>query len=159
MLLMSNIRPNPDADAGQPLVLVAEQHCELSEALVPWLSASLAPCRVLTAQTGEQCVAAVRAHRPQAVLLELHLCGMSGIEVTRRIKAESPDTPIIILSLFDAATYRSEALRAGACDYVVKSRATRDLLPRLRDLLHGSAACPDAQRGDEPLTDGGLSNA
>ncbi len=127
-------------------MLVAEQHDELSAALVPWLSASLAPCRVLTAQTGEQCVAAVRAHRPQVVLLELHLRGMGGIEATRRIKAEWPDTPIIILSLYDAARYRSEALRAGACDYVLKSRVTQELLPCLRRLLTGSMTPPTEQR-------------
>jgi DNA-binding NarL/FixJ family response regulator len=131
--------PTWTAATDQPSVLIVEENDELSAALVPWLSASLAPCRILTVQSGDECVDTVSKYRPDVVLLEWHLDGMSGIDATRRIKAEWPDTAVILLSLCDAPAYRSEALQAGASGYVLKSRATHDLLPHLRKVLHANA--------------------
>jgi DNA-binding NarL/FixJ family response regulator len=135
---MSHREPNRPATVATPEVLLIGQHRDLSSALTRWLSASLAPCRILTAWTGEQGLAAVRLHGPQAVLIGLHLHDMSGTEATRRIKTERPTTAVVMFSLHDAEAYRSEALRAGANGYVLQSRAAYDLLPLLRRLLHKS---------------------
>ena len=137
MGVMSEEQSNRGTRAGAdaPLLLVAGQKDELSEALVPWLSASLAPCCVRSVLDGDACVEAVRSQHPWAVLIDHYSDGVSGLETTRRIKQEWPATAVVMLSLYDAEAYRTEARQAGASDYVLKSRVAHDLLPCLQALL------------------------
>jgi two-component system KDP operon response regulator KdpE len=69
-------------------------------------------------------------HRPDVVLLDLGLPGMSGIEVLKRLR-EWSDVPVLILSVRDQETIKVEALENGADDYVTKPFGTAELLARL----------------------------
>lgn len=69
-------------------------------------------------------------HRPDVVLLDLGLPGMSGIEVLKRLR-EWSDVPVLILSVRDQETVKVEALELGADDYVTKPFGTAELLARL----------------------------
>ncbi len=69
-------------------------------------------------------------HRPDVVLLDLGLPGMSGIDVLKRLR-EWSDVPVLILSVRDQETVKVEALEAGADDYVTKPFGTAELLARL----------------------------
>jgi len=69
-------------------------------------------------------------HRPDVVLLDLGLPGMSGIEVLKRLR-EWTDVPVLILSVRDQETVKVEALELGADDYVTKPFGTAELLARL----------------------------
>ena len=73
-------------------------------------------------------------HRPDVVLLDLGLPGMSGIEVLKRLR-EWSDVPVLILSVRDQETVKVEALELGADDYVTKPFSPRELLLRVRALL------------------------
>ncbi len=69
---------------------------------------------------GESGIATFRRERPDAVLCDLRLPGIDGLEVLSTITSESPDTPVIVVSGVDALSYAVQALRRGAWDYVTK---------------------------------------
>ncbi|HLG63564.1 MAG TPA: response regulator transcription factor [Ktedonosporobacter sp.] len=89
---------------------------------------------VLTASNGEDAVEIVRRQHPDLLLLDLLLPGMSGLEVCRRVRAES-NIPIIVLSVKDAERDKVEALDLGADDYVAKPFGIDEVLARVRVAL------------------------
>ena len=84
--------------------------------------------------------------RPDLVLLDLLLPGMSGLEVCRRVRAES-NVPIIVLSVKDAERDKVEALDLGADDYVAKPFGMEEVLARVRVALRRAVQPPS---GAEP---------
>ncbi len=95
---------------------------------------------VVTAADGVAGLAAVTAHRPDAVLLDLGLPRLDGVEVARRLRAAGDGVPILMLTARDALGDRVSGLDAGADDYLPKPFALEELLARLRALLRRSAA-------------------
>lgn len=75
--------------------------------------------KVITAGTGEE-VLQKMAEKPLAVLLDINMPGMSGIETLKRLHAQAPQIPIIMVTANEEADVIREALDAGAYDYVVK---------------------------------------
>jgi two-component system, OmpR family, KDP operon response regulator KdpE len=98
------------------------------------------------ASTGEQALTLAAQHRPDAVILDLGLPGMTGIEVIEGLRGWT-DTPIIILSAREAEADKVAALDAGADDYVTKPFGMDELLARLRAALRRGA--PGAGGGQE----------
>ena len=84
--------------------------------------------------SGEEALQAVLSHRPDIIILDLGLPDMDGIEVTRRLR-EWSQTPIIILSVWEAEQDKIAALDAGADDYLTKPFGTGELLARMRVAL------------------------
>jgi two-component system response regulator MprA len=76
---------------------------------------------------------------PDAVVLDLGLPDLDGLEVCRRLRATGDDTPVLILTARDAVDDRVQGLDAGADDYLVKPFALAELLARLRALLRRRA--------------------
>jgi DNA-binding NarL/FixJ family response regulator len=73
------------------------------------------------AATGLEAVARVAEHRPDILLLDISMPELNGIEVARRVHEETPGTKVIILSMYSDRRYVTEALRAGARGYLLKS--------------------------------------
>jgi DNA-binding NarL/FixJ family response regulator len=82
-------------------------------------------------------MALIRELRPDLVIVDIGLPGMSGIELTKTIRAEFPELPILILSMHEEALYATRALRAGATGYIVKQDAVDNIAVALRDALKG----------------------
>jgi len=91
------------------------------------------------AEGGRQALSALMDHSPDAVVLDLMMPEVDGLEVCRRLRAAGDWTPILILTARDAIDDRVSGLDAGADDYLVKPFALAELLARLRALLrrHG----------------------
>jgi len=87
-----------------------------------------------TAEDGETALRSARENLPDAVILDLMLPGVDGLEVCRRLRSAS-NVPILILTARDAVPDRVEGLDAGADDYMVKPFAFDELLARLRALF------------------------
>lgn len=102
---------------------------------------------VFMAQSGEDALDAIIRHRPDLILLDLGLPGMSGLEVCRRVRAES-NLPIIVLSVKDAERDKVMALDLGADDYVPKPFGIDEVLARIRVALRHAAPI---QSGTEPI--------
>ena len=80
------------------------------------------------AKSGEQAIEQVELLHPQLVLMDINMDGISGIEATRRITTEHPDTKVILLSTYDAEDLPGDARTCGALGYVHKERFGPDVL-------------------------------
>lgn len=89
---------------------------------------------ITEAKTGEEALESLRKERPDLVLLDMNMPGMSGIETCSEIRRAS-DAPIIMLTVRNAERDKVAALDAGADDYVVKPFGIEELLARIRSAL------------------------
>jgi len=83
------------------------------------------------AKSGEEAVEQVAALHPQLVLMDINMDGISGIEATRRITTDHPETRVILLSTYDAEDLPADARTCGALGYVHKEEFGPDVLVRL----------------------------
>jgi two-component system, OmpR family, KDP operon response regulator KdpE len=89
---------------------------------------------VVEARSGEEALARTRDVRPDLILLDVNLPGMSGLETCREIRNTS-DAPIIMLTVRNTERDKVQALDAGADDYVVKPFGVDELMARIRAAL------------------------
>lgn len=87
---------------------------------------------VSTAADGESGLLAIAAHKPDLILLDWMLPGISGLEVCRKLRATNLKTPVIFLTAKDTLQETIEGLRAGANDYIKKPFHFEELLERIR---------------------------
>jgi two-component system, OmpR family, response regulator MprA len=87
------------------------------------------------ATDGHAALDAVTAHRPDAMVLDVMMPRLDGLEVCRRLRSGGDDLPILVLTARDAVSDRVAGLDAGADDYLPKPFALEELLARLRALL------------------------
>ena len=85
-------------------------------------------------RTGEEALAKLREYRPDLVLLDINMPGMSGLAVCRTIRADA-NVAIIMLTVHNTESAKVEALDAGADDFVTKPFSTPELLARIRAAL------------------------
>ena len=78
---------------------------------------------------------AARDFRPDAVVLDVMLPDLDGLEVLRRLRADDPDVPVLFLTAKDAVEDRIAGLTAGGDDYVTKPFSLEEVVARLRGLL------------------------
>src|SRR2546429_1016298 len=126
-------------------ILIVDDEIEILRALQRNLTAH--GYKVFTARNGEDAVKLTLQHRPDVLLLDLVLPGISGLEVCRRIRQES-NVPIIVLSVKDTEYEKVQALDLGADDYISKPFGINEVLARIRVALRHVA---QVQTGTEPL--------
>ncbi|MFL5803497.1 MAG: response regulator [Roseiflexaceae bacterium] len=111
---------------------------------------------VLTAADGLAALSAVQQRRPDLVVLDLMLPGMSGLDVTRQIRAGGA-LPIIMLTARGEETDRVVGLELGADDYVTKPFSPRELVARVKAVLRRAQPAPAPDPADaRAIAIGGL---
>lgn len=88
-----------------------------------------------SAQSGEEALLRMKHMRPDLVLMDLAMRGMSGLEATSLLKKRNSCPRIVILTLHDTPEYRSRAHQEGADGFVPKTEFGTQLLPLIRDLF------------------------
>ncbi|TXS44764.1 response regulator [Streptomyces sp. t39] len=101
---------------------------------------------VAEAGDGAEAVEMVRTHEVDLAVLDIGMPRMTGIQAARELAALRPGLRILMLTMYDNEQYFFQALKAGACGYVLKSVADRDLV----------AACRAAMRGESFLYPGAV---
>ncbi len=134
---------------GGARILVVDDEIEIVRALQRSLTAY--GFEVFTAGSGEEALEAISHHRPDVILLDLGLPGMSGLEVCKEVRAQS-NLPIIVLSVKDTERDKVLALDLGADDYVSKPFGMNEVLARIRVALRHSA---QVESGTEPIFSAG----
>jgi two-component system response regulator MprA len=109
------------------------------------------------AADGAQALGQIAAVRPDALVLDVMMPRMGGLEACRALRATGDDVPILVLTARDGVADRVAGLDAGADDYLPKPFALEELLARLRALLRRSANSTDADEPPGLLTFGDLS--
>lgn len=90
------------------------------------------------AGSGDEALAAVAKLKPNVVIMDVVMPGMGGIEATRRIKAASPDTVVLALTMHEDEQYFFKMLEAGASGYIPKRAAPDDLVSATRVVSQGN---------------------
>lgn len=98
---------------------------------------------IVEAARGEEALALVRNEQFDAVLLDINMPGMGGIEVCRLMRKASPRLPIVMLTIQGSEDRKVEALNAGADDYITKPFQLRELTARLRAAVRRNRVADD----------------
>ena len=118
-------------------VVIADDQRLFAEALEAILSTDGRIAVVGRAADGREAVDLAREHRPNVVLMDIAMPVMDGIDATRTIREELPETSVIVLTGSEAAQDVSRARSAGAAGYVTKDQIAGDLV---RAILDAAAA-------------------
>ena len=86
---------------------------------------------------GEESVKLAKKLRPQVVVMDCALPGMNGLEATRQIIDQSPETSVLMLSMHSESTWVRQAIEAGAKGYVLKNAMDLELGPAIRRIAAG----------------------
>lgn len=102
---------------------------------------------VVTAGDGVEALEKISSERPDAVVLDVMMPRLDGLEVCRRLRSTGDDLPILVLTARDSVSERVAGLDAGADDYLPKPFALEELLARLRALMRRATteAPPDSE--------------
>jgi len=128
-------------DAVRGLILVIEDEVAIAELIR--LNLAKAGFGVLVERDGTAGLAAVRTHRPAAVVLDIGLPGLDGIEVCRRLRAAQDWTPVLFVTARDDEVDRIVGLELGADDYITKPFSPRELVARVSSVLRRAHGVPD----------------
>jgi len=122
-------------------VLIAEDQALLRTTLAALLEAEPGMSVVGLAEDGSRAVALATELRPDVVLMDIQMPGLTGIEATRRICADPAlaATRVLILTMFEIDDYVLGALRAGACGFLLKDTDPQSLVDAVRTVHEGQS--------------------
>ncbi len=126
-----------------PDVVIADDHAVVRTGIRSVLEGVDGVSVVAEASDGTEALEMVRTHRPDCVVLDVNMPGLTGLEVARALRDEAWDGAVLILSMHDDPEYVLEAIRAGADGYVLKDAAPAEVRTALSDVLAGREHLPD----------------
>ncbi|MGI5187901.1 response regulator [Promicromonospora sp. CA-289599] len=125
---------------GTPLrVVIADDEPLVRAGLVGILETDDGVCVVGQGSSGEEALAAVRAHRPDVVLLDVRMGALSGLDALAEIRRSEEHLPCLMVTTFGEDEYVAEAIRLGADGFVLKSGDPRELLLAVHAAASGGA--------------------
>jgi DNA-binding NarL/FixJ family response regulator len=125
-------------------VVLADDHAVVRKGIREFLEEAPDITVVAEASNGQEALEAVAEHRPDVAVLDIQMPEMSGIEVTRRIKAHYPEVRVLILTAYDDDPYVFALLQAGAGGYVLKTASGEELVQAVRTVHRGDSALDPA---------------
>jgi len=117
-------------------VLVVDDHAVVRDGLRRLLVA-LPNVEIFDAATGREALTFVQRQAPDLILLDLHLPGIGGIELLRRLLVLSPSARVLVFSMHAETMYAARALQAGARGYVSKNASPEELQIALQRVIDG----------------------
>ena len=99
------------------------------------------------AQDGQEAVELTAQLAPDVVLMDLKMPRLNGVQATRRIRSQSPDVQVLVLTTYDADEWVFDAIRAGAGGYILKDTPPEQLLSAIRDAAAGKTPVDPAVAG------------
>jgi len=134
-------------DAAATRILLADDHALVRRGVRLILDNEPGLTVVAEAGDGAEAIGQARAYHPDLAILDVAMPRMTGLQAARELSRTQPELRILMLTMHDNEQYFFEALSAGACGYVLKSVADRDLVD----------ACHAAMRGEPFLYPGAVS--
>jgi two-component system OmpR family response regulator len=126
------------ADGSPVRVLVVDDEPSLTDLLS--MALRYEGWEIRTAGDGAAALKTAREFRPDAVVLDVMLPDVDGLELLRRLRADTPDIPVLFLTARDAVEDRIAGLTAGGDDYVTKPFSLEEVVARLRGLIRRTRA-------------------
>ncbi len=126
---------------GEPTILIAEDDERIAALVVKNLSAVGFACHAV--HRGDEVFAALEAHQPNLLILDISLPGLDGLEIMRAIRGRADPLPILMLTARSSEGDKVLGFEIGADDYVTKPFSTRELVARVRALLRRTSGSDD----------------
>ncbi len=120
-------------------VLLADDHALVRAGMRSLLAAMTAVEVVGEASSGEDALELAARERPDVVLMDIAMKGMTGLEAAARMRTLHPGVRVVILSMHAGEEYVLQALRAGAVGYLLKDAATSELELALHTVMRGES--------------------
>ena len=130
------------ADGSPIRVLVVDDEASLTDLLQ--MALRYEGWEIKTAADGSSAIATARDFRPDAVVLDIMLPDIDGLQVLQRMRADGNDGPVLFLTAKDSLDDRIAGLTAGGDDYVTKPFSLEEVVARLRGLIRRSTLTVDA---------------
>jgi two-component system OmpR family response regulator len=130
------------ADGSPIRVLVVDDEASLTDLLQ--MALRYEGWEIKTAADGSTAIATARDFRPDAVVLDIMLPDIDGLQVLQRMRADGNDVPVLFLTAKDSLDDRIAGLTAGGDDYVTKPFSLEEVVARLRGLIRRSTLTVDA---------------
>ncbi len=116
-------------------ILVADDHAILRDGIINSLLKAFPDARFGEAGTSAQILTQIRSESWDIVILDINLPGRSGLEVLKDIKDQSPDLPVIILSMYPEDQFAVRTIKAGASAYLTKDTSLTELVTAIRTII------------------------
>jgi NarL family two-component system response regulator LiaR len=123
----------------QITVLLVDDHALVRQGVRAFLETQQDISVVAEAASGEEAVGLAAEHAPDVALVDLIMPGMDGVEVTRRLRARSPRTNVVVLTSYHDDEHVFPAIRAGALSYILKEIGPQELADAIRRAAAGEA--------------------
>jgi DNA-binding NarL/FixJ family response regulator len=120
-------------------VLLADDHALVRAGIRSLLNAMDEVEVVAEASSGEEAIELAASSRPDVVLMDIAMKGITGLEAAARMRSRNPEARVVILSMHSGEEYVLQALRAGAAGYLLKDAATGELELALRSVMRGES--------------------
>ncbi len=132
--------PSPDPDFNlMTKVAIVEDNGTLRQYLVELINSTPGHTCVCACASAEQALLEIPGKSPDVVLMDIHLPGESGIYCTTRLRETMPDLQVIMLTVYKDIKMIFEALKAGACGYVLKRADEKEILAAIAEVRAGGA--------------------
>lgn len=120
-------------------VAIVEDNVTLRKYLAELIGSAPGQKCVCACESAEEAILEIPKHRPNVVLMDIHLPGESGIVCTARLREQMPDLQIIMLTVYKDIKMIFQALKAGACGYVLKRADESEILEAIAEVRAGGA--------------------
>ena len=124
---------------GKIRVLLADDHTLFRQGIRTLISADADMEVVGEAPNGGDAVNKAAEKRPDLILMDIGMPGLSSFEATRQIKKNRPDTKVLFLTMYDDEDYLVESMEVGASGYVLKDSPATQLVAAMRDVCRGGS--------------------
>ena len=125
-------------------VLLADDHAVVRKGIREFLEEDTTMRVVAEASDGEEALALVARERPNVAVLDIQMPRLNGMDATRRVKKEFPQTRVLILTAYDDDPYIFAALQAGASGFLLKSASSDELVRAVHAVAAGETALSPA---------------
>lgn len=121
-------------------VVLADDHAVVRKGIREFLEEDTSIRVVAEASDGEQAVACVAREQPNVAVFDIQMPKMNGMDATRRVKKEFPQTRVLILTAYDDDPYIFAAFQAGASGYLLKTSSSDELVHAVHAIAEGESA-------------------
>ncbi len=120
-------------------VSIVDDEKELCDSIATFVNGSPGFRCISTYHSGEAALRGLSGTRPDVVLMDINMAGMNGIECVRKLKSTSPETQIVMFTVYEDTDQIFKALAAGASGYLLKRLTPVKLLQAIREVHEGGS--------------------
>ena len=134
-----------------PRILIVDDHEIVREGIRTLINRARPSWEICgEAANGKEAIAAVQSMKPDVVVLDITMPGLSGLEATQKLVKSDVETRILMFTMHESARLANDVREAGAHGLVLKSQASRDLILAIETLLAGGTFFPSTPEGNTP---------